>query len=130
MIEAMGDLIKSRPAFADKFTRFEKHKLGFVKRCKPYLYVGTDNGIRSSFCSCLEQNVHNMMLAIKKVKQGGSSGGQDQEETKQDDEKDQDSEGDAEVKGNKLVICDACQRLQMLFSVWNGFFMHVLQAQN
>ena len=49
-VDEMGDEIKTRPAFADLFLK-ATDKLAFVKRVKPYLWIGVEGGIRSSFCS-------------------------------------------------------------------------------
>ena len=49
-LDEMGDEIKTRPAFADLFLK-ATDKLAFVKCVKPYLWIGVEGGIRSSFCS-------------------------------------------------------------------------------
>ncbi|KAL3135661.1 hypothetical protein ABBQ38_006138 [Trebouxia sp. C0009 RCD-2024] len=49
-LNKMTDDIKTRPAFADLFLKAED-KLAFIQRVKPYLWVGIEGGIRSTFCS-------------------------------------------------------------------------------
>ena len=50
ILHDMGDNVNSCPAFADMFTKINE-KLAFVKRVKPYMWVGIEGGIRSSFCT-------------------------------------------------------------------------------
>ena len=64
ILRAMGDAIRSWPAFADLFTCFEKDKLEFVKRAKPCMYVGTGEGIRSSFCACVKDKMGRHLKTI------------------------------------------------------------------
>ena len=50
ILEQMGGDIKTGPAFADLLLKSDD-KLAFMKRVKPYMWVGMEGGIRSSFCS-------------------------------------------------------------------------------
>ncbi|KAL0025537.1 hypothetical protein WJX77_010821 [Trebouxia sp. C0004] len=49
VLKKMGDSIKTRPAFADMFLKADD-KLAFVKQVRPYIYIGVEGGVRSSFC--------------------------------------------------------------------------------
>lgn len=139
ILRAMGDAIRSRPAFADLFTRFEKDKLEFVKRAKPYMYVGTGQGIRSSFCACAK---HKLQKALEDNHFAEASQEEEEEEQEQegDDEaatssEEEEVQQEEEAKreqhpgiADKLIVCDACRRLETMFAVWNGEFMDITQG--
>ena len=48
-LDKLGDSIQSRPVFAELLAA-ANDKLHLLGRVKPYLFVGTKDGIRSSFC--------------------------------------------------------------------------------
>lgn len=50
ILEKIGCGMKTRPAFADLFSKVND-KLAFMKRVKPYMWVGIEGGLRSSFCT-------------------------------------------------------------------------------
>ena len=64
IVACMGDAIKSRPAFAELYKRSDS-KLACVTQIKPYMYVGTGAGIRSSFCTGAGSEAKSACLACQ-----------------------------------------------------------------
>ena len=49
MLHQLGGDVKARPTFAERFRKADD-KQALVGSIKPYVYMSTEAGIRSSFC--------------------------------------------------------------------------------
>ena len=66
IVACMGDAIKARPAFAELYRRSDS-KLACIIQIKPYMYVGTGSGIRSSFCTGVSSKDDPACLACQRL---------------------------------------------------------------
>ncbi len=66
IVACMGDTVKSRPAFAELYKR-SNSKPACIVQIKPYMYVGTGAGIRSSFCSGVSSQADSACLACQRL---------------------------------------------------------------